>query len=73
MTKKETKTPSDSKAPAAAETKADAKTDTKTDSGEKAADPAKTHVRGEGQKPTSDAYRSNWQNIFGKKKKPRRK
>ena len=31
-------------------------------------DPAKGYTRGEGQKPVSPRYRSNWDNIFGKKR-----
>jgi hypothetical protein len=35
---------------------------------------AKNYSHGERQKPTSDAYRDNWDSIFGdKKKKPRKK
>jgi hypothetical protein len=33
----------------------------------------KNYDRGENQKPTTDAYRDNWDNIFGKKKKKARK
>jgi hypothetical protein len=32
-------------------------------------DSAASHSRGEGQKPVSQAYRDNWNLIFGKKKK----
>ena len=35
---------------------------------ETAKDPAKGYTRGEGQKPVSPRYRSNWDNIFGKKR-----
>ena len=31
-------------------------------------DPAAGYARGEGQKPVSPRYRSNWDNIFGKKR-----
>ena len=31
-------------------------------------DPAMGYARGEGQKPVSPRYRSNWDNIFGKKR-----
>jgi len=31
-------------------------------------DPAAGYTRGEGQKPVSPRYRSNWDNIFGKKR-----
>ena len=57
-------------------------TDTKssapaTDKGTSDAKPSKTgggdsaasHSRGEGQKPVSQAYRDNWNLIFGKKKR----
>ena len=62
----------------------DAKTSTDTtsstatkDKGTSDAGPSKTgggdgaasHSRGEGQKPVSQAYRDNWNLIFGKKKK----
>jgi hypothetical protein len=32
-------------------------------------DPAASHSRGEGQKPVTQAYKKNWNLIFGKKKK----
>ena len=41
-------------------------------SGEKAADPASGYSRGEGQKPVSQAYKDNWNAIYGKKKKKKR-
>ena len=43
----------------------------KADGGEKAADPASSYSRGEGQKPVSKAYKDNWNVIFAKKKKKR--
>ena len=41
----------------------------KAESGEKAADSSSGYSRGEGQKPVTQAYRENWNAIFGKKKK----
>jgi hypothetical protein len=43
----------------------------KTAGGEKAADPSSGYSRGEGQKPVSQAYKDNWNAIYGKKKKKR--
>jgi hypothetical protein len=40
-----------------------AKTETKPDA------PSKKQGMGEGQKPVSKAYKDNWNDIFGKKKK----
>ena len=53
-----------SKSPAAADTP-------KTESVEKAAEPSSGYSRGEGQKPVSQAYKDNWNAIYGKKKKKR--
>jgi hypothetical protein len=39
---------------------------------EAASDPAAGYSRGENQKPITRAYKSNWDNIFGKKKRARR-
>lgn len=36
---------------------------------ETASDPAAGYTRGENQKPISRAYKNNWDNIFGKKKR----
>jgi hypothetical protein len=52
-------------------------TDASKDKGTSDAAPSKTgggdsaasHSRGEGQKPVSQAYRDNWNLIFGKRKK----
>ena len=41
---------------------------TKAEGGEKAAAP-KGYSRGEGQKPVTQAYKDNWNAIYGKKKK----
>ena len=40
--------------------------------GEKAATSSSAYTRGEGQKPVSNAYRDNWNAIYGKKKKKKR-
>ena len=53
----------------AAETKAvEAKTETPTTDSKPDAAPKKQGM-GEGQKPVSKAYKDNWNDIFGKKKK----
>lgn len=44
----------------------------KTESGEKAAVAPSSYSRGEGQKPVSQAYKDNWNAIYGKKKKKKR-
>ena len=49
---------------AAAEAPVEAKTDAK-------AEAPKNYSRGEGQKPVSQAYKDNWDAIYGKKKKKR--
>ena len=36
------------------------------------AETPKDYSRGEGQKPVSQAYKDNWDSIFGKKKRKRR-
>ena len=41
----------------------------KAESSEPAAASPKSYSRGEGQKPVSQAYKNNWNAIFGKKKK----
>jgi hypothetical protein len=41
----------------------------KDESGEKTADSSSGYSRGEGQKPVTEAYRENWNAIFGKKKR----
>jgi hypothetical protein len=33
------------------------------------ASPSSSYSRGEGQKPVTDAYKENWNRIYGKKKK----
>ena len=44
----------------------------KPEAGEKAADAPSSYSRGEGQKPVSQAYKDNWNAIYGKKKKKKR-
>ena len=58
----------ESKADAKTEAKTDAKTDAKADAKPEAAAPSR-YSRGEGQKPVSQAYKDNWNAIFGKKGK----
>jgi hypothetical protein len=41
----------------------------KTENSEKTSDPSSGYSRGEGQKPVSQAYKDNWNAIYGKKKK----
>jgi hypothetical protein len=45
----------------------------KTDSSEPAAAVPKSYSRGEGQKPVSQAYKDNWNAIFGKKAKKKKR
>ncbi len=53
------------KSPAAAEL-------SKAATGEGAAAAPKSYSRGEGQKPVTQAYKVNWNAIYGKKKKKKR-
>jgi hypothetical protein len=41
----------------------------KAESSDAAAAPSANYSRGEGQKPVSQAYKDNWNAIYGKKKK----
>jgi hypothetical protein len=43
----------------------------KAEAGEKVADAPSNYSRGEGQKPVSQAYKDNWNAIYGKKRKKR--
>jgi hypothetical protein len=43
----------------------------KAEPGEKVADSPSNYSRGEGQKPVSQAYKDNWNAIYGKKRKKR--
>ena len=45
----------------------------KAESGEKAASSPSDYSRGEGQKPVSKAYRENWNAIYAKKEKKKRR
>jgi hypothetical protein len=55
------------------ETKAtETKAETKPDAGEPAAAPT-NYSRGEGQKPVTAAYKENWNAIFGKKSKKKKR
>jgi outer membrane biosynthesis protein TonB len=58
--------PADKSTPEAAPSKADTP---KTDGGETATAAPKNYSRGEGQKPVTQAYKDNWNAIFGKKKR----
>ena len=55
-----------------AETNTETKTETKPDAGESAAAPS-SYSRGEGQKPVTAAYKENWNAIFGKKSKKKKR
>jgi hypothetical protein len=50
-----------------------AKETAKTESGGGADSAPANYSRGEGQKPVSDAYRANWNVIFGDKKSKKKK
>lgn len=62
------KSTSDAKSSADAKSTADAAPG-KAEGGEKDAGSPSSYHRGEGQKPVSQAYRDNWNLIFGEKKK----
>ncbi len=53
--------------------KKDAADTTKAEATEKAADVPSSYSRGEGQKPVSQAYKDNWNAIFGTKKKKKKR
>ena len=59
-------------APAKAETKPEAKSETKSETKSEAAAPA-SYSRGEGQKVVSQAYKDNWNAIYGKKSKKKKR
>jgi len=78
---KKTKTSPEPKAEAAAKKKDEATPKDKTLSGaepakaeigETAAVATKSYSRGEGQKPVTQAYKDNWNAIYGNKKKKKR-
>ncbi len=63
----------DKSTPEAGSAKTEAKTETKTEASETPAGAApKNYSRGEGQKPVTQAYKDNWNLIFGKKAKKKR-
>jgi hypothetical protein len=78
--------PKEKPAPAPAETKVDAKPDAAKSQAPKSEAPKseaampdaakseapKSYHRGEGQKPVTQAYKDNWNAIFGKKEKKKR-
>ena len=73
---KKDKSGTDAKSTVDAKTTADATSGTdaapaKAEGGEKEAGAPSGYHRGEGQKPVSQAYRDNWNAIFGEKKKKR--
>jgi hypothetical protein len=49
--------------------KAEVKPAAKAEVGKNAADARASYSRGEGQKPVTQAYKDNWNAIYGKKKK----
>jgi hypothetical protein len=62
----------DKSAVAADGAKTEAKVETKADAGEPTAAPS-SYSRGEGQKPVTAAYKENWDAIFGKKSKKKKR
>ena len=71
---KKDKSTSDAKSTSDVKSSADAKSTAdaapgKAEGGEKEAGSPSGYHRGEGQKPVSQAYRDNWNLIFGEKKK----
>jgi len=71
VAKSEAKT--DAKTDAKTEAKTDAKTEAKTEGGETAAAAPSNYSRGEGQKPVTAAYKENWNAIFAKKNRKKKK
>jgi hypothetical protein len=55
------------------EPKTEAKTEAKTEGGETAAAAPSNYSRGEGQKPVTAAYKENWNAIFAKKNRKKKK
>jgi hypothetical protein len=66
----DTKSTGDAKGTADATSSADA-APAKAEGGEKEAGSPSGYHRGEGQKPVTQAYKDNWNLIFGEKKKKR--
>ena len=67
-----TEAKTESKTEAKNEAKTDTKTEGKTDAKPEAAAPS-NYSRGEGQKVVSRAYKDNWNDIFGKKSKKKKR
>ncbi len=61
------------KTEAKTEAKIEAKAEAKTESGESVAAASSGYSRGEGQKPVSAAYKENWNAIFAKKTKRKKR
>ncbi len=61
------------KAADAAPTKAADATPAKAEGGETGAAAPKNYSRGEGQKPVTQAYKDNWNAIFGNDKKKKKR
>jgi hypothetical protein len=55
------------------EPKTEAKTEAKTEGSETAAAAPSNYSRGEGQKPVTAAYKENWNAIFAKKNRTKKK
>ena len=62
----------EAKVDAKTETKTDAKADAKVEAKPEASAPS-NYSRGEGQKVVTQAYKDNWDAIFGKKSKKKRR
>ena len=74
---KKDKSTADAKSTVDAKSTADAKSGAdaapaKAEGGEKEAGSPSSYHRGEGQKPVTQAYKDNWNLIFGEKKKKKR-
>jgi hypothetical protein len=65
--------PTPKKEPAPKDTSASPADTAKTESTEKAAAPSSSYSRGEGQKPVTQAYKDNWNVIFGPKKRTKKR
>ena len=72
MTPTKEKAPPKDKTSAEAPAKAEAKPEAKSETKSEAAAPA-NYSRGEGQKVVSQAYKDNWNAIYGKKSKKKKR
>jgi hypothetical protein len=72
-TTKSTASESVAKSVAKTEPKTEAKTEAKTEGSETAAAAPSNYSRGEGQKPVTAAYKENWNAIFAKKNRTKKK